>query len=55
MNCLIMPLSHTILEEHAMDMDIGNDDGGDVPAVDSSPTSANTRYAVLLTGMGIML
>ena len=35
MNCLIMPLSHTILEEHDMDMDmdIGNDDGGDVSAV----------------------
>ena len=55
MNCLLMTLSHTILEEHAMDMDIGNDDGGDVPAVDSPPTSVNTRYAVLLTGIGIML
>jgi hypothetical protein len=31
MNCLLMTLSHTILEEHAMD--IGNDDGGDVTAV----------------------
>ena len=43
MNCLIMPLSHTILEEHAMDMDIGNDDGGDVSAVDSPLTSVYTR------------
>jgi len=31
MNCLLMTLSHTILEELAMD--IGNDDGGDVSAV----------------------
>jgi hypothetical protein len=53
MNCSLLTLSHTILEEH--DMDIGNDDGGDVRAVDSSPTSVNTRYAVLLTGIGIML
>ena len=43
MNCLIMPLSHTILEEHAMDMDIGNDDGGDVSAVDSSSSPVATR------------
>ena len=53
MNCSLLALSHTILEKH--DMDIGNDDGGDVPAVDSPPTSVNTRYAVLLTGIGIML
>jgi hypothetical protein len=31
MNCLLVTLSHTILEEHAMD--IGNDDDGDVTAV----------------------
>jgi hypothetical protein len=41
MNCLLMTLSHSILEEHAMD--ICNDDDGDVTAVDSPPTSVNTR------------
>jgi len=41
MSCLLMTLSHTIFEEHAMD--IGNDDGGDVTAVASPPTSVNTR------------
>jgi hypothetical protein len=38
-----MTLSQTILEEHAMDMDIGNDNGGDVSAVDSPLTSVYTR------------
>jgi len=37
MSCLLMTLSHTILEEHAMD--IGNDDDGDVTAVDSSSSA----------------
>ena len=41
MNCLIMTLSHTILEDHPMDME--NDDGGDVPAVDSSSSPVATR------------
>ena len=41
MNCLLLTLSHTILEEHAMDIE--NDDGGDVSAVDSSSAPVATR------------